>query len=143
MFDSIAAACPPKIPPALLAALFIIISLHSNAQQKVLTLDNVLDIVRQYHPIARQANLIVDSARASQMAARGAFDPSFYVDNQQKTFDGKKYYYYTNPELKIPTWYGVDIKAGLEDNGGERITREATTGRTSYVGVSLPYLKTY
>ena len=131
-----------KIQLTFLALLPIVLgSSKSYAQQEVLTLNNVLDIVRKYHPVARQANLIVDSAKASQLAARGAFDPSFYIDNQQKTFDGKNYYYYTNPELKIPTWYGLDFKAGVEDNGGERITREVTTGRTSYVGVSLPLLK--
>lgn len=112
-----------------------------SAQQQVLTLDNVLDIVVKFNPIARQASLSVDSAKASQLAARGAFDPAFYVNNQQKTFDGKNYYFYTNPELKIPTWYGVDVKAGLEDNGGDGLTREATAGRTSYVGVSMPFLK--
>ncbi|WP_018615431.1 TolC family protein [Segetibacter koreensis] len=111
------------------------------AQQQVLTLENVLDIVKKYHPVARQAALGVDSARAALLAARGGFDPSIYVNNQQKTFNGKNYYFYTNPELKIPTWYGVDLKAGLEDNGGERITREATQGRSSYVGVTVPLLK--
>lgn len=111
------------------------------AQKKILTLDNVLDIVRKYHPVARQANLLVDSAEANRLAARGAFDPSFYISQQQKTFDGKNYYFYTNPELKIPTWYGIDFKAGLEDNGGERLMREATVGRSSYAGVSLPLLK--
>ncbi len=112
-----------------------------HAQQHVLTLQNVLDVVRKYHPVAKQAKLIVDSAEANRLAARGAFDPSFYVSNQQKTFDGKNYFFYTNPELKIPTWYGIDFKAGMEDNGGERLTREATAGRSSYVGVSLPLLK--
>lgn len=101
----------------------------------------MLDIVRKYHPVARQANLLVDSAEANRLAARGAFDPAFYVSHQQKTFDGKNYYFYTNPELKIPTWYGIDFKAGMEDNGGDRLTREATAGRTSYIGVSLPVLK--
>ena len=109
--------------------------------QETLTLTNVLDIVRKYHPVARQATLMVDSAEASRLAARGAFDPAFYVHNSQKTFDGKNYYFYTNPELKIPTWYGIDLKAGLEDNGGERLVSEASSGRTSYVGVSLPLLK--
>ena len=128
--------------------LFVIIIISALApinkvrsQQKILTLDNVFDIVRKYHPIAKQANLIVDSAIANRLAARGGFDPAFYVSNQQKTLDGKNYYFYTNPELKIPTWYGIDFKAGLESNGGDRITAEATKGRSSYVGMSLSLLK--
>jgi outer membrane protein TolC len=116
-------------------------STKAQSQQQILTLNNVFDIVRKYHPIAKQANLIVDSAIANRLAARGAFDPSFYISNSKKTFDGKNYYSYTNPELKIPTWYGIDFKAGLEDNGGDRLTAEVTRGRSSYVGMSLPLLK--
>jgi outer membrane protein TolC len=115
--------------------------LQAHSQQHILTLDNVFDIVRKYHPVAKQATLIVDSAKATRLAAKGAFDPSFYISNQQKTFDGKNYYFYTNPELKIPTWYGIDLKAGLEDNGGDRLTTEATRGRSSYVGMTVPLLK--
>lgn len=130
-----------KLLPAAVIVFCTLFSTQAGAQQHILTLDNVLDIVRKFHPVARQADLSVDSAKANRLAARGAFDPAFYVSSQQKTFDGKNYYYYTNPELKIPTWYGVDFKAGIEDNGGERLTREVTAGRTSYVGVSLPILK--
>ncbi len=132
-----------KLSPSFvtLSLLLVTSPLIGYTQQKVLTLGNVYDIVKKYHPVARQATLSVDSARASVLAAKGAFDPSFYISNQQKTLDGKNYYFYTNPELKIPAWYGVDVKAGLEDNGGERLTSEATAGRSSYVGVSVPLLK--
>ena len=127
-------------------SLLLIVSLalfcQSFAQSpQMFTLDNVLEIVRKYHPVARQANLIVDSAEANRLAVRGAFDPSFYVQNEQKTFDGKSYYFYTNPEIKIPTWYGLEIKAGLENNGGENLSSEVTVGRSNYTGVSLPLLK--
>ena len=126
----------------LLTCLFFLNAACSGfAQQPVLTLDDVFNIVKNYHPIARQASLSVDSAKAGRLAAKGAFDPVLYITNQQKTFDGKNYYFYTNPELKIPTWYGVDFKAGLEDNGGERLLSEVTAGRSSYVGVSIPFLK--
>jgi outer membrane protein TolC len=121
--------------------IFLLSTISINAQQKSLSLDNVLDIVRRYHPVVRQASLAVDSARAAELSAMGAFDPSFYVNNQRKTFDGKNYYFYNNPELKVPTWYGIDLKAGIENNGGERLTREVTTGQTSYAGVSFPLLK--
>ncbi|GEO12177.1 TolC family protein [Segetibacter aerophilus] len=130
----------------LLPILFTIVSTlasltQGHSQENILTLEQVFDIVRRYHPVAKQANLIVDSAEANRLSAKGGFDPSFYISNQQKTFDGKNYYFYTNPELKIPTWYGIDFKAGLEDNGGDRLTTEATKGRSSYVGMSLPLLK--
>ena len=133
----------PFLISCLLLLVSMAVSINCFAQQntRTLTLNNVLDIVRKYHPVARQANLSVDSALANRLAARGAFDPAFYVTNEQKTFDGKNYYFYTNPELKIPTWYGVDLKAGLEDNGGDRLFSEVTAGRSSYAGISLPVLK--
>jgi hypothetical protein len=114
--------------------ILVITATSLNAQEKILTLDNVLDIVRRYHPIAKQTSLSVDSAKANRLAAQGAFDPAFYISSERKTFDGRNYYFYTNPELKIPTWYGIDFKAGIEDNGGERLAREVTAGRSSYAG---------
>ena len=130
-----------KLKAGVYILIFLLFTISINAQQKSLSLDNVLDIVRTYHPVVRQASLAVDSARAAELSAMGAFDPSFYVNNQRKTFDGKNYYFYNNPELKVPTWYGIDLKAGIENNGGERLTREVTTGQTSYAGVSFPLLK--
>jgi len=104
-------------------------------------LEELLDITRAYHPVAKQAKLAIAMADAQVQSARGAFDPAFYIKNEQKTFDGKNYYSYANPELKIPTWYGVDIKAGFENNLGERLEPITTVGKSSYLGVSVPLLK--
>ena len=109
--------------------------------QNTLSISNTLELINQYHPIAKQANLKVDMSNAALLSSRGAFDPAFYVNNERKTFDGKNYFYYSNPELKIPTWFGVELKAGLENNYGDRISGETTLGKSSYVGVSVPLLK--
>ena len=106
-----------------------------------LRMSNALELINQYHPIAKQANLKVDMSNAALMSTRGAFDPAFYVNNERKTFDGKNYFYYSNPELKIPTWFGVEVKAGVENNYGDKISGETTLGKSSYVGVSVPLLK--
>jgi outer membrane protein TolC len=98
-------------------------------------------IIRNYHPLVRQADIAVQKARAELTISRGAFDPYFYLSNEQKTFDGKNYYNYTNPELKIPTWYGVEVKAGLENNGGEFLNSETSFGQSSYLGISVPIAK--
>lgn len=111
------------------------------AQEKVLSLENTLDIIRQYHPVAKQSILLVDMAEANLQASRGAFDPSFYSRNERKTFDGRNYYNYSNPELKIPTWFGINVKAGFENNQGDKINPEITPNRSTYVGVSFPVLK--
>jgi outer membrane protein TolC len=100
-----------------------------------------MDIIRKFHPVAQQAKLEVDLARASLQASRGVFDPSFYARSEKKSFDGKNYFFYSNPELKIPTWYGIEIKGGLENNYGDKLSGENTFGKSSYIGVSIPLLK--
>ncbi len=111
------------------------------AQEKLLSLENTLDIIRKYHPVAKQAGLLVDMAEANLQASRGAFDPSFYTRNGTKTFDNQNYYNYSNPELKIPTWFGINVKAGFENNQGVKINPELTPNRSTYLGVSFPVLK--
>lgn len=109
--------------------------------QNTLSITNTLDLINQYHPIAKQADLKVDLSKAALMSTRGAFDPAFYVNNEQKTLNGKNYFYYNNPELKIPTWYGIELKAGYENNYGDNLSAESTMGKSSYLGVSIPLLK--
>jgi hypothetical protein len=105
----------------------------SFAQEKSLSLEGTLDIIRKYHPIAKQSGLLVDIAEANLQSSRGAFDPSFYTRNERKTFDGKNYFNYSNPELRIPTWFGINLKAGLENNAGGSINPELTPNKSTYV----------
>lgn len=121
--------------------LFLIVLPLSAFAQNTLSISNTFDLIKQYHPIAKQASLKVDMAKASLLSSRGAFDPAFYLNNEQKTFDGKNYFYYSNPELKIPTWYGIEVKAGYENNYGEKLSAETTSGKSSYLGLSVPLLK--
>ncbi|MFM1972700.1 MAG: hypothetical protein RL185_1382, partial [Bacteroidota bacterium] len=121
--------------------LFLIALPLSAFAQNTLSISNTFDLIKQYHPIAKQASLKVDMAKASLLSSRGAFDPAFYLNNEQKTFDGKNYFYYSNPELKIPTWYGIEVKAGYENNYGEKLSAETTLGKSSYLGLSVPLLK--
>jgi outer membrane protein TolC len=104
------------------------------AQQKTLSYNEFLGVVRQFHPVVKQAGLQVDIANAELMAERGAFDPTLYVSENQKEFSSKNYYNYFSSELKIPTWYGLDFKAGTENNGGIYTSNELTTGQSSFVG---------
>lgn len=111
------------------------------AERKVLSEQDFLNIVRSFHPVMKMASIGVDKARAELLMARGGFDPAFYLNNDQKTFDGKNYYRYINPELKIPTWYGIEIKGGTESNNGLFKDSELTTGQSSYLGISVPLAK--
>lgn len=107
----------------------------------VFSLNNYLQGVKQYHPIARVANLFIQGAEAEIRSAKGEFDPNILYTNYQKTFNSTNYFYYNNTELKIPLPIGIDVKAGVEDNGGNYITREVTTGQTSYIGAEVAVLK--
>ena len=115
--------------------------MSAKAQDNTLSLEQTLDIIRKYHPVARQAAIEVQMAQAALQTSRGAFDPAFYLNADKKTFDGTDYFFHSNPELKIPTWFGIDIKAGTENNFGQRIAPEVTLNKSSYLGVSIPLLK--
>jgi outer membrane protein TolC len=112
-----------------------------NESRKTLTSSVFMEMVKQYHPVVKQAGIGVQMADAALLSARGGFDPLLYLNTEQKTFDGKNYYQYTNPELKIPTWYGIEVKAGTENNGGQFLNSENTPGGSSYMGVSVPLAK--
>lgn len=109
--------------------------------RKFLYEQQFLSIVRSYHPIMKQAQITVEKAKASLLMARSGFDPALYYNNSQKTFDGRNYYQYVNPELKIPTWFGIEVKAGTENNNGLNTDTELSPGQSSYVGITVPLAK--
>ena len=103
--------------------------------------EEFLTWVKQYHPLARQAALFVDEAEAELLATRGMFDPMIYYTNEQKKFDEKNYYNYSNLQLKAPTWFGIEIGAGIENNTGDFINPELSLGQSGYAGLSVPLAK--
>lgn len=116
-------------------------SLRLGAQNNiVLTEAAFIQQVKQYHPVAKQAELITKKAAADLLAARGAFDPVVEATTTAKTLDGKNYYRYTNSQLKIPTATGVSVKAGYEKSDGLYINPERTKGVASYLGIEVPLL---
>ncbi len=127
----------------LLVLVGIVMPFSGNTQDttKTLSPDAFLNIVRTYHPVVKQATFQVKRAEADLLSSRGAFDPLLYFNNDQKTFDGKNYFNYNNTELKIPTWFGVEVKAGIEGNYGDRTSDEASLGKTSYAGFMVPLAK--
>lgn len=129
----------------LLAILFTIItpwlSFAQLINEKVLSQEQFFDIIRKYHPVARQADLNIEIAKADVITARGGFDPLITTNLAKKTFDGTQYYNHLQPELRIPTWYGIEIVAGAEYLAGDRTNREETLGRSSYAGIVVPLAK--
>lgn len=111
--------------------------LSSAAQNLSLSRDEFLSIVRAYHPVIRQANINIKRADASVLAAHGVFDPVLSSKLNNKELESKPYYSYFNSEITIPTWYGVDVKAGVDNASGTRLDPEATVGSVGYAGVKL------
>jgi outer membrane protein TolC len=106
-----------------------------------MTLEEFLSAVRAYHPIAKQAAIGVEIARAEVTSARGAFDPVLQNNISRKELGGLLYYDHQLSEVRIPTWYGVDIVAGIETLSGQRTPNADTKGNSSYVGFSVPVAK--
>jgi outer membrane protein TolC len=121
--------------------LLLSVSVTAQDSLKTLSASQLMEIVKKFHPVARQADIFVEKAKADVTIARGLFDPVLKNDWAQKTFDGTDYYYYNRPELSIPTWYGIEISGGLEYLSGSRTDPVETKGQTSYLGISIPLAK--
>lgn len=120
---------------------FILLSTWASAQtSSVLTYNEYLGYVKKFHPMVKSANLQVNSAQANLMMARGGFDPKIEVDFDQKHFKDKEYYSLFNSSFKIPTWYGIEIKAGFDNSERMYVNPQNTLpnqGLTS-LGINVP-----
>ena len=125
----------------LFTILSITISVKGQDSVKTLSAKQLMEIVKQFHPVAKQADIFIEKAKADVTIAKGMFDPVLKNESAQKTFDGFDYYYYNRPELSIPTWFGVEVSAGLEFLSGNRTDPMETKGETSYFGISVPLAK--
>lgn len=114
-------------------------NIYSQTKQ-VFTPEAFIQQVKQYHPVAKQANLIIEKASADLLSARGGFDPVIEMNTDSKSLDGTNYYRYSNPELKIPTPIGIEVRTGFENSNGQYINPEFTRGIASYIGVEIPLL---
>ena len=104
------------------------------------TYNEFLGYVKKYHPLVKQADLKLSEAQANLMQARGAFDPKIEVDFNEKQFKDNQYYSILNSSFKIPTWYGIELKAGFDNSEGIYVNPENTlpnSGLTSF-GISVP-----
>lgn len=125
----------------LVAFLFFSITLSAQTTvSKEFTYTEFLGYVKKYHPLVKNANLEISRAQANLMMARGGFDPKIEVDFSKKQFKDSEYYSILNSSFKIPTWYGIEIKAGFDNNEGIYLNPENTVpnqGLTS-LGITVP-----
>ncbi len=123
--------------------LFLFIGIIANGQNTVsneLNYNEFIGYVKKFHPLVKNANLEINKAQANLMIARGGFDPKIEVDFTKKQFKNKEYYSVLNSSFKIPTWYGIEIKAGFDNSEGIYLNPENTIpnqGLTS-LGITVP-----
>ncbi len=122
---------------------FLLINSSVFAQQKTarkLSFVEFFNAVLDHHPIAKQARLVPNMAQQQLKIARGSFDPTFQWYENEKIFNSQPYYKQSNAFVKVPTWFGVEVKAGYEVNSGNRLNPEDYTPNEglAYVGVNVP-----
>lgn len=126
----------------LVISIFLCINGLITAQNttSTISLAEYLGYVKMYHPIVKQANLVINESEAKLMKARGAFDPKLEVDYDRKKFKNTEYYDKLNASFKIPTWFGIEFKGNFEENTGDFLNPEGflpDDGLYS-AGVSVP-----
>ncbi|NNC83195.1 MAG: TolC family protein [Flavobacteriales bacterium] len=102
-----------------------------------LSYEDFMDIVLRHHPLAMQARLEPQEAEATLRLARGGFDPLVSASLQQKYFDDTEYYRLIDAGLKVPTWYGLELSGGYEQNQGQYLNPEANTPENGLVHAGI------
>lgn len=109
----------------------------------VFTLEKYLTWVRTYHPVMLQANLLKSKADASLLEAKGVFDPKWFGEYEDKSFDQKNYFRIGEAGLKVPTWWGVDVKMAYLWSNGDFLNPEGKLPKNgqAVVGLEVPLLQ--
>lgn len=99
----------------------------ATALPTVLTREAFVRLVLENHPMARQAALRPELGAAAVRSARGGFDPMATANYDEKFYDDKTYFQLFDAGLKVPTWFGVELFAGFQENSGELLDPQAFT----------------
>lgn len=101
-----------------LMLLFIASTLSSQEVTEVLSWSNYINIVKKNHPVTVQAKLLGDIAKARKKQAWGGFDPKIDAEFDRKFYDGTEYFSFLTPEVKLPLWYGIELKGSYTQAEG-------------------------
>lgn len=132
-----------KIKLFILLLFLFVCRIPVSAQQhkpEVLSFNEFLGYVKKYHPAVRQADLLLSKAETTLMMVRGGFDPKLEVDFNNKQFKGTEYYSLFNSSFKLPTWYGIEVKAGFDTNEGYYLNPQNKTpdNGLASLGITVP-----
>ncbi|MEO9531247.1 MAG: TolC family protein [Crocinitomicaceae bacterium] len=112
---------------------------QSDSIKLKMTYEDYLQIVKEHHPLAKQAKNQIELGEAYLLKSKGGFDPVLMGGINQKYFKGDQYYSLINAGLKVPTWYGVSVQAGYDLNGGSQLNPQRVVPDEGlwYAGINL------
>ena len=88
-------------------------------QDSILPFDSYIKIVKEHHPFAYRADILLDIGDAKILKARGAFDPKISSSVDHKSFDDKNYFTLFQGGLGVPLWFGSDLNVKFDRNNGQ------------------------
>lgn len=96
--------------------------------------------IREHHPLAQRAKLLDEQARQRLREARGGFDPKLFANKEQKFYETTNYFDVFRAGLKVPTWWGIELKAQYDRANGTYLNPGLTVPDDGLgtVGVSVP-----
>ncbi len=115
----------------------------SAQMDSVLTIQELVKLVKEQHPVSMQNTLRQKSADLKLDAAQGAFDPKLESNFNGKNFDDKNYFQIFDAGLTVPTKFGPRIVADYSRNTGDFLNPEnflPDNGLAS-AGIELPLLQ--
>ena len=106
----------------------------------VLAREFFVHLVLKNHPMARQAALRNEMGEATVRSARGGFDPMAIAGYSEKRYNDNDYYTLLDAGLRVPTWFGVELLGGFQQNDGDFLNPQGNTPSDGLVnaGVEVP-----
>lgn len=119
---------------------FFFVPLSLSAQTTFLGYDEFMRQVTEHHPMVRQASLYLDQGDANLLQAKAGFEPKASVENSSKNFKDARYYDHLQGKLKVPTWFGIQLEGGFNQNDGVFLDPEDFTPNEGlwHAGISVP-----
>lgn len=111
-----------------------------NESKRIVDYKSFIEQILKNHPVASQAYLLTDMAKQELRASYGSLDPSLSSKYSSKNLGSVDYYANWANELKIPIWWGTDIKATYDNFNGDYVNNQDITpskGLTA-VGITVP-----
>lgn len=97
--------------------------------------------IKLYHPMVKRSIINTAVEQSLVTSSRGAFNPVLSYQNGNKTFNSVNYYQYQQAEVKLPTWFGIEMVTGAQQLNGNYTDPMLTIGSSSYTGIQIPLLK--